>query len=85
MANQPNDKRAGDTAQSLLEAEAKAVREKTERLRALRLAHEAATKPVVEKSPARRTGAAKKTKREPAKSVPLADWLSDQEQTGRRK
>jgi hypothetical protein len=85
MADQPNNKNPGVTAQALMEAEAQAMREKTARLRALRLAHEATTKPVAEKRSAPRSGGGKKTKREPAKSVPLADWLSDQEESGRRK
>jgi hypothetical protein len=85
MADQPNNKHPGAKPLSQFEAEAQALREKTARLRALRLAHEATTKPVAEKRSAPRSGAGKKTKREPAKSVPLADWLSAQEDTGRRK
>jgi hypothetical protein len=81
MADGSNDKRAGAKTRLPQEAEAQAVRDKTARLRALRLAHEAATKPAVDKvvRPSAR-------KKEPAaKAVPLSDWLDGQDQQGRRK
>ena len=62
------------------EAEAAALRARTEKLRALRLAREAAAPPAPAKtkSPAKKT--AKATK---AKPRPLSDWLSDQKKDGR--
>jgi hypothetical protein len=64
------------------EVEAKIVREKTARLRALRLAKEAADN----------AGTASKASRKPAKAgkkpaktnASLADWLADQNKSGRR-
>lgn len=61
------------------EAEAAATRAKTERLRALRLAREAAAPPVPAKAPAKK--AAKKTKAQPR---PLAEWLTNQKKDGLR-
>jgi hypothetical protein len=61
------------------EAEAAATRAKTERLRALRLAREAAAPPATAKAPAKKT--AKKTKVQPR---PLSEWLSDQKKDGLR-
>ena len=73
--------RAQDGKNAMLEyeAEAIAVRARTERLRAQRLARDAALPPVTAKAPA----AAKKkvNKKEPAGK--LADWLDDQEKSGR--
>jgi hypothetical protein len=72
----------GKKAVADYEAQAIAVRAKTERLRALRLAREAAEgtagpkKTVgVKKRSAKKTGGASST---------LADWLNDQEKSGRR-
>jgi hypothetical protein len=65
------------------EAEAAAVRAKTERLRALRLARDAAMPP----APAKGRGAStKKSVKEPkAKAArPLSDWLEEQRKDGRR-
>jgi hypothetical protein len=86
MADDPNEKRNGASAKSLQEAEAQAVREKMARLRAQRIAHEAANPPAAKQTSAARSAAPRqKTKKEPAKSLSLSDWLSDQEQSGRRK
>jgi hypothetical protein len=64
------------------EAQAAATRAKTEKLRALRLARDAAMPPAPAKT---RTSAGKKTaKAEKAKPRPLADWLDDQRKDGRR-
>jgi len=65
------------------EAEAAATRAKTERLRALRLARDAAAPPAPAKTPAKK--AAKKTKGQ-TKSLPrpLAEWLMDQKKDGLR-
>lgn len=66
------------------EAEAVATRAKTEKLRALRLAREAAAPPPpAKKSPAKKAskGAKKVAK---AKARPLSDWLDDQKKDGMR-
>jgi hypothetical protein len=65
------------------EVEAKAVAEKTARLRALRLAKEAADRVATDKMPA----AAKKSKavkKRPKAGESLSDWLADQDKMGRR-
>ena len=65
------------------EVEAKAVAEKTARLRALRLAKEAADRAAADKTPA----AAKKSKavkKRPKAGESLSDWLADQDKMGRR-
>jgi hypothetical protein len=79
----------GKKAMSEYEAEAAAIRAKTERLRALRLARDAALEaaPASAKVPgAKATG----TKRQSAKkkgktSASLSDWLNAQEASGRRR
>lgn len=64
------------------EAEAAAVRAKTEKLRALRLARDAAMPPAPAKT---RTAAAKKpAKAGKTKPRPLAEWLDEQRKDGRR-
>jgi len=84
MADDVNDRRPGGAkATTPQDAEAQAVRDKIARLRALRLAHEAANPSSSAKGPPARSRASKKTPA--AKSVPLSDWLNDQEQQGRRK
>jgi hypothetical protein len=88
MADNPDEKRSGGKTLPPHESEALAVREKMARLRALRLAHEAANpSSAVDRAPAARSGPRKtrKEKKEPTKGVSLSDWLSTQEQTGRRK
>jgi hypothetical protein len=66
------------------EVEAKTIAEKTARLRALRLAKEAADKMAADRMPV----AAKKTtsvkKRPKAAGESLSDWLADQDKMGRR-
>jgi hypothetical protein len=84
MANNPNEKRNGASAKSLQEAEAQAVREKMARLRAMRLAHEA-NLPAAKQTSVMRSAPRKTDRKKPGKSVPLADWLSTQEESGRRK
>ncbi len=74
----------GRRAMAEYEAQAAAVRAKTERLRALRLAREAE---LAKNAPAKRTA-----KKKPAKSAgaastspgTLSDWLDDQQKTGHR-
>jgi len=83
MADDVNDRHPGAKTTTTQEAEAQAVRDKIARLRALRLAHEAANPSSGAKGTPARSRAGKKTPA--AKSVPLSDWLSDQEQQGRRK
>jgi hypothetical protein len=61
------------------EAQAAATRAKTEKLKALRLARDAAMPPAPAKT---RTSAGKKAAK--AKPRPLADWLDDQRKDGRR-
>jgi hypothetical protein len=85
MADNPNEKRNGASAKSLQEADAQAAREKMARLRAMRLAHEAANPPVTKKPPTERSAPREKGKKKPAENLSLSDWLSDQEQSGRRK
>jgi hypothetical protein len=85
MADNPNEKRNGASAKSLQETDAQAAREKMARLRAMRLAHEAANPPVAKKSLADRSPPRQKGKKERARNPSLSDWLSDQEQSGRRK
>jgi hypothetical protein len=87
MGDDPNDKRQTATAKSLQDAAAEAIREKTARLRAMRLAHEAANPPAASagKSTGRAGARAKNAKKPAAKGAPLSDWLSAQEQEGRRR
>jgi hypothetical protein len=70
----------GKKAMSEYESEGAAVRAKTERLRALRLARDAA-----EQAAAPKKTAAKKKSAKPAKgkSAKLAEWLKDQQGDGR--
>jgi hypothetical protein len=82
MGNDSNEKDSGAKAPPSREAEAQALRDKTARLRALRLAHEAANPPAAPKGGPARSRTSKKAS---DKSVPLSDWLNSQEQQGRRK
>jgi hypothetical protein len=68
------------------EADAKAVQDKIERLRALRLAHEAATKPAAPRTaPAAKRPAAKGKAAAPARGAStLSEWLATQQRQGRR-
>jgi len=79
------EQRQSDAKQAMAEYEAAAIatRAKTERLRALRLAREAATPPAPAKK--RKAAADKKGKSGGAQaSGNLADWLDDQAKQGRR-
>jgi hypothetical protein len=82
MGHDSNEKDSGAKAPPSREAEAQALRDKTARLRALRLAHEATNPVAGAKTAPTRSRTGKKTS---AKSVPLSDWLNAQEQQGRRK
>jgi len=79
------DQRLNDAKQAMAEYEAEAIatRAKTERLRALRLAREAATPPAPAKK--RKAATGKKAKSGDGQaSGNLADWLDDQAKQGRR-
>jgi hypothetical protein len=85
--------RAADGRQAMAdyEAQAAALRAKTERLRAARLAREAAEPPAAAKrSPSKTAGAARTStgksggKKGKGSAPSLSQWLSDQEKGGRR-
>jgi hypothetical protein len=83
-AEQKKLQRAEDGKKAMLDYEATvaATRAKTERLRALRLARDAAAPPAPSKA---RASAAKKTgKATKSKSRPLSEWLEDQRKDGLR-
>ena len=86
MTDRPNNKQArpGGKVPSP-EAEAQAVRDKTARLRALRLARDAeiaANNPVA--ATAKRAAPKKKSVKSGDKGPSLSDWLSSQQTQGRR-
>jgi hypothetical protein len=71
-------------AVSQVEIDAQRIREKTARLRALRLAQEAANGGAA-RAPARSAPAKKKQARKPGEKGPsLSDWLDTQRNQGRR-
>ena len=71
----------GKKAMAEYEASAEATRAKTERLRALRMARDAALPPVVAPvKGAKKTKSAKAKKEAPGK---LSDWIKTQEDSGR--
>ena len=76
--------RANDAKQAMSEYEvaAAAVRAKTERLKALRLARDAAIPPKAPAAPKRKSATGKKGKSE--KSGSLAEWLDGEAKEGRR-
>jgi hypothetical protein len=78
------DQRQNDAKQAMAEYEAAALatRAKTERLRALRLARDAATPQAPAKK--RKAAASKKGKSGGDQSGNLADWLDEQAKQGRR-
>lgn len=82
-ATRPDD---GKKAMADYEAQAAAVRAKTERLRALRLAREAADGPAAPKKIAVARTASQKSPRSKRKrpSGSLSEWLKDQERGGHR-
>jgi hypothetical protein len=81
--------RTYESAVSERNAELDAVRERTERLKALRLEHEARIQQhlrSVKSAPTKRTGgraASIRQAKEPEKKVTLADWLAQQRFFGR--
>ena len=87
MADNLNEKhkRAGTKARSQHEADAEVIREKTARLRELRLAHEAANKTATGAVTAgRHTAIKKKPRKSGEKALPLSEWLTNQQKEGRR-
>lgn len=86
MADLFKEKRekAGTKAMSQLEIDAQLMREKTARLRELRLAQEAANG-AARPAPSRSSGpAAKKSGKSGEKGPSLSDWLDTQQKQGRR-
>jgi len=87
MADGSKEKHNAKAAASQHEADAQAVREKTARLRALRLAHEAANKPAGGATAASGRAAPKKKSGKSAKSggtgQSLSEWLANQQKEGR--
>ncbi|WP_111418614.1 hypothetical protein [Rhodoplanes roseus] len=88
MIDRPKDRQDGNKAVPNYEREAQALREKTERLRALRLARDGAEQPA---APAKAsTGGKAKAAKAPARGKPgkssatLSDWLKSQQDQGRR-
>ncbi len=79
MAESLKEKREREGAQAMAqyEAEARAAREKTARLRELRLAHEAANKTSAG-APVK-----KKARKKGQKSEALSEWLANQKKDGR--
>jgi len=89
--DKPNKSRSGAELKKLQQAEdgrramldyereAAAIRTKTERLRALRLARDAAAPP----APAKAMPARKSAKAAKAKPTPLAEWLDGRRKDGR--
>jgi hypothetical protein len=76
--------KAGTKAMSQLEIDAQLMREKTARLRELRLAQEAANG-AAGATPARAPAAKKKKARKSGEKGPsLSDWLDTQQNQGRR-
>jgi hypothetical protein len=75
--------RAGAKAVPQHEIDAQLLREKTARLRELRLAQEASGQSVTS-TPGKRSAAKKTPGKSSKKSVPLSDWLSTQQKEGRR-
>ncbi len=85
MTDNPNEKRkrADAKAMSQQEADAQLMREKTARLRELRLAHEAANKTTTGATAGRTTAIKKKPRKSGEKALPLSEWLTDQKKEGR--
>lgn len=73
----------GKKAMAEYEASAEAMRAKTEKLRALRLARDAANPPAAAPKKTASGRAAKPGKKEKAPKGTLADWLTEQQNSGR--
>jgi hypothetical protein len=74
----------GRKAMADYEAAAAAVRAKTERLRALRLARDAANPPAVTSKKTGTGRSAKSAKKAAGPKKSLADWLTEQQNSGRK-
>jgi len=85
MAEESNDKRPQIGAKAIpqYEADAQAMREKTERLRALRLARDGVDKPA-SVSAIRRIVSKKKPGKKGEKTPALSEWLAARDQDGQR-
>ena len=86
MPDRFNEKRGKVTkTMSQVEIDAQRIREKTARLRELRLAQEAANASAAARAPVRSAPAKKKQARKPGEKGPsLSDWLDSQHDQGRR-
>ncbi len=88
MADRFKEKRErnGISAVSQHEADAQLIREKMARLRALRLAQEAANNAAGAASPpaTAKSAAKKKARKSGEKTASLSDWLATQQNQGRR-
>jgi hypothetical protein len=76
--------RTGIKAMSQHEADAQAIREKTTRLRALRLAREGPTMPPAAATASGPATIKKKASKRREKAPSLSDWLATQQKEGRR-
>jgi hypothetical protein len=79
--------KTGTKVMSQLEMDAQLIREKTARLRELRLAQEAANGGAAARAPVRGSAPAakkKKTRKSGEKGPSLSDWLDTQQNQGRR-
>lgn len=88
MSDRPKDRQDGNKGMPSYEREAQALREKTERLRALRLARDGAEAPAVSSGsggPAKSRGGKAPARGKASKaSGTLSDWLKTQQDQGRR-
>jgi hypothetical protein len=83
--NDDNSQRPSGKTVPQHEIDAQITREKMARLRALRLAQEAANGPAVKPTTIRkRAGSKNASGKAPDKGKSLSDWLSTQEKEGRR-
>jgi len=86
MAHKQKHGNSGSKAMLGAEADAQLLREKTARLRELRLAHEAANANAAEKTVAKGQVASKAKPAKSRKKTPplLSEWLATQQKEGRR-
>jgi hypothetical protein len=86
MANRSNQRsdRGGSKTVLPYEVEARAIEEKTARLRALRLARDAAEAANAPPAAVKRAPAKKSAKKTSASAASLSDWLATQQKEGRR-
>ncbi|CAL8978061.1 hypothetical protein RHODGE_RHODGE_03404 [Rhodoplanes serenus] len=85
MSDRSKDRSDGGKSVPIYEREAQALREKTERLRALRLARDGVEPAAPAKSAPARTGKPASTRGKSGKSsATLSEWLKTQQDQGRR-